>query len=737
MKNISSLPKILTFFILAFISAASAFAAGEIVQTADPINYWDAANHTVYVTNNGNQSVNVTIAIPSGFTWVSGGNPCTQSGSNIQCILAASATGTYIVQSPGTSAAEYQTNKFIITTNNSYTGNNVSMLRIQCSEIFHTLVEFGRGRGNYFYNSNSGAAGSGQTETGCAYLPSSSFVELNFLHKTYNIKQYFNVVANAYNASYTCTYPNDTIVRQHLDTSILRSSVWTVDFAIDEIGGSWERFGYIGMQFDSGDYAVGQNITINCTDIQYYLPAAGGNISCGEDSFTLEFRDREPFNATATASSTIYNGTQEVLITYTITNIEQYTASDVMIQIEAPQYAQFIGTRAELWGTAQDVYVLEASDFLPGESTSVTLVARFNTSTAPAMTSLNLTEGISIQYVTCWEYNAYNPAEYIQDLYAVGTGTVNMAQSSQITNFIDVLNQIYNLTVVINRTTTQINSTVNQIYNLSLIINNTVYRINATVTQINNTVTSIYADTQQILDLLNCNGTVDTPICNYVANINATVTQIWNLTNVINATTANIWNNVVYINNTVNAISGNVSIILNNTYTLMDLINCTNITAQWQNSTCNRLNRIENYSVQILNNITYIWGNYTAADILNAIGNISVNISSSQITEILTEIQRLRQFDEELVFLVTDAFNMQQRATDAASRGDMSTAMQELNNANSNLKAAADRIETLKQQETETGKWWMWLLVGTLVAVLSIYLFQRVPEDSEEPRIKQ
>lgn len=726
---------VMVFSILAF----AAFAAGEIVQTASQLNYWTAANHTVYIQNTGTASTNVTIAIPTGWTFTSGTN-CVQSGTNIECILAGSGSGSYVVQSPGATVSEYTTDDFVVTTNNTYTGNNVSMLRIECSEIFHTLVEFGRGRGNYFYNSGTGRAGSGQVDPGCAYLPNGTFIELNFLHKIYNVKQYYHVVSSAENASYTCTYPNDTVVRQHLDTSIARSSIWTVDYFIDEVPGSWERFGYLGMQFDAGAYSTGQNITINCTNIQYYLPAAGGYMNCTYDSFSLQFRDREPFTVSAsTTTANIGNGTQEVIITYNITNGEIYDVSDAIIEIEAPQYAEFIGTRGELWGYALNQYRIEKAELVAGQSELITLVARFNTTNAPGgLTALNLSEGVKIKYTTCWEANAYNPTEYIQDLKVTNTATVGLGTNVSITSVPDLLQSIYDMTIVINRTVIDINTTVTDIYNISKVINDTVYRINLTVTQVNDTVTLIYNDTQYIIDLLNCNSTTDTPLCRWMIQINDTVNNIWNLTVVMNSTLTDVWNNVVLINQTVNNIEGNVSIVLNNTQTIIDLINCTNITAQWQNSTCNRLNRIENYSIDILNNITSIWNGYNVTDIRDWIDsiNISANISAD-LTEVLTEISRLREFDEELVFLVTDSFNAQAQARQYMDSGDIGSAADKLIEAKAKLDQATLRLAQLKSNAAELevpapdggSVWWIWLMLAALIAATTIYLFQRVPEE--------
>ncbi len=744
---------------LMIISAVS--AAGEIVQTANKLNYWDAENHIVTVENTGTASTNVTIAIPSGWSWVSG-STCTNIGTDIECLLAGSSSGSYTVQSPGSSSPEYDVDKFVVATNNSYTGNNVSMLRIQCGEIFHTLVEYGRGRGNYFYNSNSGRAGSGQTGTGCAYLPNGSFIELNFLHKIYNIKQYYGVVADAYNASYTCTYPNDTIVRQHLDTSIARGADWTVNYEIDEIGGSWERFGYLGMQFDSGAYSVGQSIAINCTDIQYQLPVAGGNMSCSEDSFSLQFRDREPFIASASTAATIYNGTQEVEITYNITNNEVYDASDVIIEIQAPKYATFIGTRGELWGYGLDQYRIEKSELENGDSEVIVLVARFDTSAAPSITALNLSEGIKVKYTTCWEANAYNPTEYIQDITITNTGTVNMAQATAITSVQTRLQTINTIVTAINTTITVMNTTLVDVETFVIEINATTHAINTTLynevmpylRNLSANISFIKDRTYTLEEYLNCTIKTNDSICfrleliqNYTdsleGDINLTLETLKDVNTTLNSRFDAVDANLTEIKGLINNLSVNVSDLY---VAVQNLTNCTQnpnaplcVYLKDINSTVININTTTTNILDVVNYINQTrWGTITAQQIYDAIENLSLSVD---VSEVLSEIRQLREFDEELVFLVTDSFIAQAEAREFADNGDLGSAAEKLLESKLKLDQATSRLDALKQQtltEQEAAAigdsfWWIWLvLVGLLVATV-IYLFQRVPE--EPPRI--
>ncbi len=90
---------------------------------------------------------------------------------------------------------------------------------------------------------------------------------------------------------------------------------------------------------------------------------------------------------------------------------------------------------------------MERTEITSGGSETITLVARFDMSTAPAISSLNLSRGVKIKYITTWETNAYNPQEYIQSISSsdLGTVSVNMASSSSIVSLQTRINTIYDL----------------------------------------------------------------------------------------------------------------------------------------------------------------------------------------------------------------------------------------------------------------------------------------------------
>ena len=750
------------FFLLCVISVS----AVNVTQEADRINYWDNEQHTVTVTNSCGTDTQVNITIAGSFTYDSG--TCSQSGSIITCDIPASSSRNYVVNS-SSADSEYKLSKFVAVTNNSCTVNDVSFLKIRDDEVFHTLVEYGRGRGNYFFDTYGGGlyATTGHTGTGCSYLPNGTMFELNYLHKVNNVKQYFgNMTAEAYNVSFSCIYPNSSVVRTHLISSITTNNSGAyVSYLIPRVEGSWERMGYLGMDFNPV-YSIGQNITISCTNITYKFPLAGGNFVVDNDSFTLQIRNREPFTATASTTSTIGNGTQEVIITYNITNNELYNLDDVIIEIQAPPYAEFIGTRGELWGAALDQYRIEKMYLAPGESEIIELVARFNTSNAPNISTLDLTSGIKIKYVTCWDLNAYNPMESMQRLYNVGNVTVNMGIPSEIIGVRETIEEIFNTLIIINSTTININNTVNNIESVVSIINSTTIDTNIIVNQINNTVNyiinnitvildntnSIISNTATIKDLLNCNGSIDTPICDELNIINSTISNITNVLIEINNTLNNITINVTIDlsgeNITVNVTANltNITLIIDD---IMSELNCSNVTGMPETDICVRLIRIQNNTIIINNTINTIndlvnyfnatvFGNVTLKEIYEAISNTTVDTS-----ELLKIIRQMKEFDEELVFLVTDSFGLQQQAREELDKGNVGEAATKLREANSRLNEAAVRLMQLQSQEAagvqeserENSTLIISLLLVAMALVITIYLIARPPANKQKKQM--
>jgi len=212
----------------------------------------------------------------------------------------------------------------------------------------------------------------------------------------------------------------------------------------------------------------------------------------------------------------------------------------------------------------------------------------------------------------------------------------------------------------------------------------------------------------------------------------------------------------ITVNVTINLDGENLSInvspdLTNITIILDDIfaeLNCTNITANSTNepesALCKKAIRIEDNLIVINNTADYInnlvlhfnntvFGNLTLQDILDRISNMSVDFG-----DVLIEIEKLRKFDDELVFLVTDSFGLQQAAKTDVANGDLEAASKKLTDANVKLNQAAARLrehETeLKNSTTESVLvvgWWLPITLITLIVILGAYLFTR-PGDRQQ-----
>ncbi len=678
---------------------------------ADRLNFYNSEQHIVSVTNAIGGSGDATITMPTGFTFVSSVDGCTNpSGQTVNCTGIANNDNSVFIMSSPSGQTEYSLHT-LSTTLNASPLNDVEFINIKDNEIFSTLVEYGRGRGNYFYNS-MGTTTSAGTGTGYPYVPNATDFELNYLHKVFSIKQYFNLATSRVSdVSFTCVYPYHTVVRQHSTTAITNdANDWTVVYAIPRIDGSWERIGYLGMDFDAGEYNVGDNFTISCTDLQYTLEDAYGNIIVDEDSFELEIRNPNPLTVSASSGSVqIGNGTSEVEVTYTITNAEVYPLDSMQIEIQAPENSQFIGVRGELWGTGKTKYMYELTNMQPSQVETLTLVARFDTS-ATSDTTLLLSEGIKAKFVPTWELNAYNPMTYVQDISVTETQTVNYGVTSVITSLQAQLTQIESNTVTINNTINGFNA-------LLVAINDTTTTTGANLLSINSTLSSQMTDgfgniTLDISDLstqvtnfeanveqlVNCTANPVAPLCVKVDNLNISITNIQNdllsinsslstqigdlnttIMNELSSQFANVEANFTYTNN----------LILSINTSIMDNIDSLNFTGLQQ--------EISDMTVLV----TAIDGNVTNmyADLLSinvSIGN-QLSTFNQNFTDIMEELSYMQGFNEELIFLVTDSVGLAQESQTAYGQGDTETANLKLAEATEVLEEARDYIE--KQQQ--------------------------------------
>lgn len=453
-------------------------AANELSTTSDRLNFFDVETHTFTVSNSGAEDTQVNYTLPSGWTWVSGSG-CSNTASDIICTVTAGSSSTYTLTSPGSSAGEYQVYTFTPVVNNSYTGNDAKAVRVKDEEVLSMQIEYGRGiTGNFFYNSMSG----GKSQVSSAYIPnasSSGQYQLNFLHKIGSINKYLGVGGTiAKNLSLVCSYPtNDTLLNYHLveegcsDCVSKIDNRWRINYSISQAWKGWETTFYALTLFNTDNFNDGDNLVINCTEAKYTIPGLGDVVT--SETATLTVVDNKPITLSATSdTTTIYNGTTEVEITYTLSNTEIYTLSGesdpIIVKIEAPENSQFIGVRGELWGSAESEYIWEMTQLDPSSSKTITLVAKFDTSGATA-TTLNLTSGALAEFVPPW-VNGIGKDPILQNIGATGSITVNYGSSATVMNVKDEISNIKENVSAIKAETaqiltaaTQINTTVNNI----------------------------------------------------------------------------------------------------------------------------------------------------------------------------------------------------------------------------------------------------------------------------------
>ena len=699
MKN-----KLIIYILILITLSAMVFGVNEITQDADKLNYWTSENHVITVTNTGTEPSNATIS-SSWTVSATDGVYCTNTGNDVECILDAGEIGTYTVTSDDT-VNEYSTQEFSMTVNGTYTSEVVTFVKIQDSEIFRTLVEYGRGRGNYFYDSGSDNVKKGIQ---CTDLPANTSLELNYLHKIYPIiNNYLNVPsAQGTNLNLSCQYPNSTMTKQHLATSVIDSGITLdVNYSSDWIKNSWEKVLFLVQDIDEGERLVGENISISCTGMQYYLADANGWVKVSSDNFTLDFQNATPITVTATSNpTTIGTGQTEVEITYTIINNEDITLSSstepVTIDIEAPQEAKFIGVKGQLWGTSLSKYRYEVNSIDALANETITLVARFDTSGA---TPLLLSNGVSVSFIPCWQVNAYNPLSTEQIVTVTDTITVD-GSSAVITDVIQSIEDVNNTVTVINDTTNtiqtyveDINTTVTTIQTYVDDINTTVTTIQIYVEDINATVTAIEsAISDNLVYLQEINTTthnnydfLTTEIVDNLNELNVTtqdtnviVRDINTTANMIEVYVTDINGTVDTINSTLNTVSGDVTTIITN----VGEINTTTQTS--------------------LNIVQYInetrWGNITAQMLYDQLGLLDTDSISTQLTQLSTDLRQLEEFEEESIYLITDSItegqNAYKEALTAIDNGDAEEAILKLQDSIDKLSLAEKQIIEVKSKE--------------------------------------
>lgn len=699
-------------FFMLMLMASTVFGASS--SETDRLNFFDSATHTVVLYNDEGGAVDMNATMPTGWTF-GASSDCTDSGQDVICLgIADGAYAVFTMVSPA-AQVEYSTHVLDEIHAGATVIPDITFVNIKESEVFLTLVEYGRGKGNYFYSSQ-GKGGSGQEETGYGYIPATTDFELSYLHKVYpSITNYLGVpLAEGSDLNIHCSYPNDTMTKKHLATALTIGATAELDYSADLLTSSWERLFYVTQVFDSGDYADGQNFTVNCTEISFTLADAYGNVSVDEDSFVLVFDTVTPvaIDVMSVSPTVIGTGTSEVEVNFQITNMASYPLSvstePMYVRIESGSYCDWIGVRGELWGEGKDYYDFEIKDLDTGYTSYVTtLVARCDT-TGGSPAQIDIAGDAKITFVPTWEIMSYHPIALRQTV-TIGTKNITVSGSAAaIVGVQDTLVSIESKIDSIQYSLAQINETIqsNAVYLNT--INNTVTTIAADVVVIDTEVGNIQTDVTSIIEDLDCDGVSDTPMCDRLLEINVT-TQAMSL--VIDTINTNLNNNMSAVFAQFNQIQTNFSDVFTDIDVMQSYLNCQ---VNSQDSICWRLSLIENNTLTINSTIT---NNYDLLQYINNTWLPSINLTASvsvDLTPVLTKIRQLREFEEESIYLVTDAMvSANDNAIQAMNDGNIEAATRYMAETQEQMNILSVKLDSINTADPG-------VLSGTKTALMGI-----------------
>ena len=429
----------LAIFLVLPLFMVSEAEASSFNHTVSPLSYFaSGVSHigNLAWTADGTEAASVNITVPTGWTINSVGAGCSSAAGVISCDISDGSSAAYNITNPDAATeAELTTDTITATDNTSASVQSVTLVKINPLKVMDTLVELGRGRGNYIYSSRYGGA---KEQGGTTFFPASSVTQMYFLHRIYNIGQYVGLGTEAASSvSLTCNYPNKTLVVYHLaDSTTLGNPNWTVAYSFTEIEPSFWRMPYAGLEFTASDYSSGSTFSTECSSLTYSLTR--GTVTASSDSVSLTAGSVSPLSVSVDYPSDIALGLgqEEVELTYTITNgnaAGNYDLTDIVFEIEAPAKASWIGVRGEIFGSADERYTRTISKLGKGESVNITLYARFDIPSPTANSTALHSGNWTLRFVPPWELTAYNPdsLEQTGDLGAA-TFVVDNSSTSEI-----------------------------------------------------------------------------------------------------------------------------------------------------------------------------------------------------------------------------------------------------------------------------------------------------------------
>ena len=255
-------------------------------------------NHVQEMTFSGN----LTITLPSGFSFAGSTQGYTISGSNYTWQNSTTRIN-YTISSPASCIEGdiYRSNIY----NNGSLMDEFVYVCIDDTKIVDYKVEYGHGCGNYL----------AQDEP---YISNESAALFNLV-RVWNIGNYLDPDEDAENAAITCFYENYPVrTYGRVDVGYGNGINGTFDWDII-YGGYWFRIGVLSQEV-SGK-SVGDVYGVNCTELTYDF--SHQRVVASFPNYTLSVRSAEPLSKNASVA-----GAKELV---TIKNIEQYPIYNVYL----------------------------------------------------------------------------------------------------------------------------------------------------------------------------------------------------------------------------------------------------------------------------------------------------------------------------------------------------------------------------------------------------------------------
>lgn len=406
------------YFLLVFLVLTSSFALGSINLTSDRANI-DANWFNISISYNDTLALFLNSSLDLNFNCSNYANTSSRAlwlcGTGIESVMISAdpefdrtyvnVTGFYFNDTINVS------NGSIVTNGTLFTSNSLTFVKIDSSLILSTLVEYGRGDGNYFYSTyslNESAQDDFAKGHKCNYIPQGRVVELNFLHKMFNVKPTLGLgFSNVNDATLYCKYPNENLVRMHLATNISKNNDgFEIAYRAQNLKPDWDRIAYVGFDFFSKD------INVTCSNFSYYLPELSNYIRV--DSQILQFEAVDPNPVTVTYSNVFgggfdfNNGTVYFPITFNFANEGEFDVNNLAVDIVLPNNGRFVSVKGELFATAQNSYRFELNNLAQNETFLLDANIRFDM-TDTNYSNQSIIDHIDFSYIPCWQEYSYNP----------------------------------------------------------------------------------------------------------------------------------------------------------------------------------------------------------------------------------------------------------------------------------------------------------------------------------------